>query len=433
MKTFLLLALALPGVLFLVSGLLWFLGVRPSERLVARASQAVYVFSAITFTIEAIRIFTPGDLGLEMQLGDWFATAHSHFGVPVLIDRLSVPILWLTALLMVLVSAFSMRYLHRDVGYVRFFNLLNLFSFGAFLVAAAGSIDVLMGGWELVGITSVLLIGFFQQRPEPVGNALKVYGYYRIADVFLIGAVLLGHVWFGGVEFAHLPAAEGGASTRVTVVALLMIFAACGKSSVGPFLGWLPRAMEGPTPSSAIFYGSISVHLGAFLLLRAEPVILASPVAQAVLVVVGLGSAVIGTLTHRSSTDAKTLLAHATQTQLGLIFVEIGLGWTGIAMWHMGGHAVIRTAQFLRAPSMLHEHHHVYRASGGDMKPTGSHLEAMIPRNIQVWLYRLAIGSGFYEAALERLLIQPVCRVAGWLSVLEPAPGPRKASTDSKH
>ncbi len=425
MKPLLVLALALPGLLFLVSGLAWLAGLKAPEPLVSRLTKAAYLLCFLVFSAEAARLLFLHDPSLDLRLGDWFATAHAHFGVELLFDRLSVPLLWLASLLVGVVAAFSGRYMHRDPGFHRYFNLLNLFGFGAFLVAAAGSVELLMAGWELVGITSVLLIGFFQERPEPVGNALRVYGYYRVADIFLVASVMLGHLWFGGIEFAHLHLPENApwpeGSWKVTTTALLLIMAACGKSSVGPFFGWLPRAMEGPTPSSAIFYGAVSVHLGAFLLLRAEPLIRASGVAAGTLVALGAASALLGTLLHRSANDAKTMLAYATQTQLGLIFVEIGMGWTGVAAFHITGHAIVRTAQFLRAPSLLHEHHHVHAAAGGKLAPTGEHLEALVPRPLQLWLYRVALGAGFYEAILSRAMVTPLKRLAEGLALLEPA------------
>lgn len=421
-----LIAILLPGLLFLGLSLLWLLGLVPGERAIARSSQGVALLSWILFSIDFIPALRHLAAPLRLEYGDWFASGHAHVGLSLSVDPESLPMLWLTALLTGLVASFSVRYLHRDRGFLRFFSLLNLFAFGAHLVTAAGSLDVLTVGWELVGITSVLLIGFFQLRPDPVQNAARVFAYYRIADVFLIASVLLSHLWFGTAQLDALssPAMLSGAangSGRIHWIALFLILAACGKSSIGPFFGWLPRAMEGPTPSSAIFYGAISVHLGAFLLLRVQPLILASGIGTVLLIVLGAGSAFLGTLLHRSSCDAKTSLAHATQSQIGLIFVEIGLGWVWIPMLHILGHSIVRTAQFLRAPSMLHEHHHVHAAAGGDLAPTGSHLETLFPRGLQVWLYRVAIDGGVYETLLQRILLKPILATAHFLAVLEPA------------
>jgi NAD(P)H-quinone oxidoreductase subunit 5 len=205
-----------------------------------------------------------------------------------------------------------------------------------------------------------------------------------------------------------------------TVLAVLLVLAASGKSSQGPFYGWLPRAMEGPTPSSAVFYGAISVHAGAYLLLRAEPLILSSMVATVVLVTIGLGTAFLGTLVHRTCADAKTSVAYASQTQLGLIFAEIGFGWTTMALVHITGHAVLRTLQFLRTPSMLRDYHRLHAASGGNLDPTGSHYESILPARVQHWLYRFALGRGFYDSVVDRFVAAPVLMVAKLLGVFEP-------------
>src|SRR6185437_92482 len=132
----------------------------------------------------------------------------------------------------------------------RFFLLLHLFAFGSLLAFAAGSFDLLIGGWELVGITSVLLNAFFDQRPAPVENGLRVFGIYRACDIGLLLGVFALHNWAGSGSFdAGMPRL---ATTQATIVCLFLLLAAAGKAAQIPFSGWLPRAMEGPTPSSAI-------------------------------------------------------------------------------------------------------------------------------------------------------------------------------------
>src|SRR5581483_9984124 len=140
----------------------------------------------------------------------------------------------------------------------RFFLLLHLFAFGSLLVFAAGSFALLVGGWEMVGITSVLLIAVFQRRTAPVANRLRVFAVYRACDIGLLVGVFAMHRWAGTASFAGgFPMLPGG---QALVVCLLLLLAASGKAAQVPFSGWLPRAMEGPTPSSAIFYGAISIH-----------------------------------------------------------------------------------------------------------------------------------------------------------------------------
>ena len=137
-----------------------------------------------------------------------------------------------------------------------------------------------------------------------------------------------------------------------------------------------------------------------------------SPVAVGMLVFIGVTTAFLTTLAHRTSSEAKTSLAYASQTQLALIFVEIGLGWTTLAGVHIAGHAILRTMQFLRAPSMLHDHRSVHSASGGQVSPAGSPLESFLPSSLHLFLYRVGIGRGFYDALVGRFVVAPVRSVA---------------------
>jgi NAD(P)H-quinone oxidoreductase subunit 5 len=204
-----------------------------------------------------------------------------------------------------------------------------------------------------------------------------------------------------------------------TIVAFLLLLAAIGKAAQAPFSGWLPRAMEGPTPSSAIFYGALSVHAGAYLLLRAQPIIAASSYVAEAIILIGLLTAVHATFVGRACADAKTSLAYASMAQLGVIFIEIGFGWGQLALWHIAGHALIRTLQFLRAPSMLHDHHRLHAASGGHLSATGTHFEALLPRAMQRWLYRLALDRGHHDTFLDRFVVAPVVRLAERLQRFE--------------
>jgi NAD(P)H-quinone oxidoreductase subunit 5 len=340
-------------------------------------------------------------------------------------DRISLPFLFLTVALTGLIGQFSSTYLHRDKGFLRFFLLLDLFAFGSLLAFAAGSFDLLVAGWEEVGITSVLLIGFFEYRPRPVENALRVFAVYRACDIGLLVGVFAMHNWAGNALMS------GGTSSltraQASTVCLLLLLAGAGKAAQVPFSGWLPRAMEGPTPSSAIFYGAISIHAGAYLLLRIHPLLAQSSLASAAVIAVGLVTAVEGTIVARASADAKTSLAYASVTQVGVIFVEIGLGWTWIAIAHTLGHATVRTLQFLRTPSALHDYHQMHSAAGGKLAATGKHLEELFPHRLQLWLYRWALDRGNLDTILDRAVVEPLLRTSrlfarldgvgpGWLS-----------------
>ncbi|MBI3298975.1 MAG: NADH/ubiquinone/plastoquinone (complex I) [Elusimicrobia bacterium] len=373
------LPVVLPALLFAALGLAWLLDLRPSEAAVGRATSTCWALAVL-----AVAALVLGSLGglppPSVEFGRWFFGGGRHVTLALRADALSLVMLSLSASLVGIVAVFSRRYMHRDPGFHRFFILLNMFGAGVMLLFAAEPFELLAVGWELVGAASVLLVAFYQQREAPARGALRVLAAYRCADIGLLAGIALLH---------HAHGAPSGATAAA--VAFCFLFAAMGKSAQVPFSGWLPRAMEGPTPSSAIFYGALSVHAGAYLLLRARPFLDASAWAAGAVVAVGALTALQGALVGRTCPDAKTSLAHATATQLGLIFVEIGLGWDVLALWHIAGHAVLRTAQFLRAPSLLHDHHRLHSGAGGHLTSAGAPFGALLPRPFQDWLYGFAL------------------------------------------
>jgi NADH-quinone oxidoreductase subunit L len=411
----------LPGILFAAFGLGWLLGWQPSERVVVRATVGgVAAITCAAFWLP-LHMWWRGQTQFQVSLGDWFRAQEYHFPLTLMADRLSLTLIALSCLLIGVVASFSKRYLHRDPGFLRFFLLLQLFAFGILLLFAAGSFDLLIGGWELVGLTSVLLIGFFQHRDDPVRNALRVFLAYRIADVGLLTGVALLHHFAGTAAYEQLftANAKGLSGGGASLIGLLFLFAAMGKAAQVPFSGWLPRAMEGPTPSSAIFYGALSVHAGAYLLLRAYPLFADSWLVCGAIIAIGLATAMHGTMVGRACSDVKTALAYAAMTQVGLIFVEIGLGLRTLALLHIGGHAAVRTLQFLRAPSMLHDHHRLHAAAGGHLGETGAHIEQILPALLRQWLYRWAIERGHHDTVLERFVLSPVIALARFFQQME--------------
>jgi NADH:ubiquinone oxidoreductase subunit 5 (subunit L)/multisubunit Na+/H+ antiporter MnhA subunit len=426
--------LGLPLVIFLALGLLWLLGHTASEKAVARTIKLTFGMMFLGYMVLLYQVLSqPNDL-IEVRLGEWFHLDHYVYPLAFQLDQTSMPFAGLTIMLCGIVGSFSITYLHRDPGFLRFFLLLVLFSFGSLLVFTASSLDLLIAGWELVGITSVLLIAFFQYRPEPVRNALRVFATYRVADLFILVSVFLAHQWFGAADWARFRdiAAHGDGhvvtSTMVSLIAVLLVFAASGKSAQGPFCGWLARAMEGPTPSSAIFYGAISVHAGPYLLLRASPIIHESLTATCLLFFIGITTAIFSTMIQRSSTDAKTSLAYAAQTQLGIIFVEISLGWHTIALVHVIGHATVRAMQFLRSPSMLCDYHRVHSGAGGQLAATGTHYQAMLSDKARRALYCFTLFRGFHDAIWDRFFLRPLFSMIRLIAKMEFMPS--KSNTE---
>lgn len=433
LELLLLLIVTAPGVSFLLLGLAWLLGVDLKERPVARLTTIVLLLMTAASAWLGWSMLSSGIPAVSVNGGAWLQAGEYTFRLVLTADRLSAPMMLLTAVLVGVVGTFSVSYVHRDPGFLRFFALLHLFAFGSMLVFAAGSFDLLIGGWELVGVSSVLLVAFFHQRRDPVRGAIHVFCVYRVGDLGLLLGVFVLHYLGGGAEYSRLftgawpMQATSLGPTAATLTGLLFLFAAAAKSAQVPFFGWLPRAMEGPTPSSAIFYGAISLHAGAYLLLRIEPVLSAAPVAAAAVIGVGLLSALMGTLAHRVVADAKTSIAYAAMTQLGIVFMEIGFGFPRLALAHMLGHAVVRTLQFLRAPSMLHDYHRVHAAAGGHLLKTGDYYELMFPESVRLWAYRFALDRGFYEALVHRLIVSPVLKLSKWLASFEPGAQPPEA------
>ena len=346
---------------------------------------------------------------ITVPVGTWYHTRDFHFEMKLHADATSLPFLGMTALLVGVISAFSERYMHRDPGFVRFYFLLHLFAFGCMLLYSAGTFDLLAAGWELLGLTSVLLIAYFQHRSDPVNASLRVFATYRITDIGLLTALATMHHAVHSTEFDQVMPGGIAAVTgpQATVVLLLLMFAACGKSAQLPFLGWLPRAMEGPTPTSAIFYGALSVHAGVYLILRVFPLIEASVIARGVIVAIGALTAIYGTVVGRATSDVKSSIAHASMTQLGLMFMELGFGWTTLALWHAIGHAAVRTLEFLRAPSALRDTSHIHSGAMGQVDPTGKLYEQLLPLSFRTTLYRLAVERCYVDTFIDRFIHQP--------------------------
>jgi NAD(P)H-quinone oxidoreductase subunit 5 len=417
--------LAAPALLLAVLGLAPLLGRPLSEDATARwTGSCVLCGLAATLGVLALMLGT-GARSVPVTLGDWVAIPeeHFHFHLKFVFDRLSVPFALLTFVLVGAVGAFAHRYLHREPGYGRFFRSFAVFLLGMVVASLAGTIETLFLGWELVGLSSALLVAFFHERPAPVLNAQRVWSVYRISDAaFLLAAVALHRV-SGAGDFAGLmgagPWPEGRAALapgQALGVGLLLLVAAAGKSALVPFSGWLPRAMEGPTPSSAVFYGALSVHLGAFLLLRVSPILDRSSWLGAAVVAVGLGTAVFAAVAGRVQADAKGALAFASLTQVGLITAEIGLGLRYVPLVHMIGHACLRTLQLLRAPSLLHDYHTLEDAVGGPLRREGEGGPAWrrLPEGARRDLYRLGFDRGQLDAAIDRFVVRPFVAAFRW-------------------
>jgi NAD(P)H-quinone oxidoreductase subunit 5 len=395
-------------------------------------TSATLVYSAImSGLLAAVAVLAAmliqGTRHVAIELGDWVVIpGHYHFSVKFVFDRLSVPFAILSLVLSGTIGAFASKYMHREPGYNRFFVLYAIFVLGMVVTSLAGTIETLFTGWELVGLSSALLVAFFQERPAPARNGLWVWGIYRVSDAALLLAAVAMHHLRGEGDFDKLLGAgpwpdesSSVAAREALAVGLLLLVAAAGKSALVPFSGWLPRAMEGPTPSSAVFYGALSVHLGAFLLLRVSPLLELSIWLSAAVVVLGLTTAVYAYLAASVQTDIKSALSFASLTQVGIIVAEIGLGFRYVALVHLLGHACLRTLQFVRAPTLLHDYHTVENAIGEHLPRAGAPLRRLATDRAGSWVYRFALERGYLDAMLLEYYVAPLVRALRWCDAME--------------
>ena len=417
---------AAPLLLLLVLGVSSLVGHPLPERSIGRLGHLAIALGFVASATMLGLMLARGTRCVPIEVGSWVAIPHYHFSVKFVFDRLSVPFVILSFVLCGTIGAFANRYMHRERGFNRFFVMYALFLTGMVVTSLAGTIETLFAGWELVGLSSAMLVAFFHDRPAPVRNGLRVWAVYRVSDAALLVASVVLHHLKGEGDFdkllGMLPWPEGAAQlsgSEALLVGLLLLLAAAGKSALVPFSGWLPRAMEGPTPSSAVFYGALSVHLGAFLLLRVGPILDMSPWLSAAVVIAGLSTAMFAAVAGRVQTDIKSALSFASLTQVGIIVAEIGCGLRYLALVHILGHACLRTLQFVRAPTLLTDYRTLENAIGGHLPIRPKAWKRWVPHKVQVQIYRLALERGHLDTWLAEGLVAPVIRMFQYCDVLE--------------
>jgi NAD(P)H-quinone oxidoreductase subunit 5 len=432
---------ASPVALLAILGLVTLIGRPLSEATISRLTQAAVLLSLLPSLGILVLMLMVGTRYVPIELGNWVSIPQEefHFHLKFVFDRLSVPFVILSCVLCGVVGTFTRRYLHREEGYRRFFLYYAVFFCGIVLSSLAGTIETLFVGWELVGLASALLVAYFHERENPVRNGQRVWAIYRLSDAaFLIAAITMHHLTgegdLGGLMTSGVWP-EGTAaitSGQALFVGSLLLIAAAGKSALFPFSGWLPRAMEGPTPSSAIFYGALSVHLGAYLLLRVSPLLDVSLTLR--LLVIGLGaiSAISGAMMSRVQSDIKVSLAYASLTQVGIIVVEIGLGLRYLALIHIIGHACMRTMQLLRAPTLLRDYQEMENQMGERLPRDSRTLSKYLPNRLQDWCYRFGYDRAFMDVALDRLIVEPFLAVFRWCDRMEHAATDRLSRESSR-
>ena len=334
-------------------------------------------------------------------VGNWLHSGKFNIGFSLSVGGYPSVLATLFALLLLITTKFSVSYLHREAGFHRFFFVLSLFSAAMQLLVLSGNALFTFIGWELAGVCSYLLIGYVYDRPVATQNAVRVLVTNRIGDAGFVLGIGLSLLWLESADWKTIADSAGELNRGdATLLALCFALAAFAKSAQVPFTPWLARAMEGPTPSSAVFYGGVMIHAGVFLLIQLQTLFEHAPLAMAVLAIVGALTAVYSFWVGLSQTDIKSSQIFATSLQLGLMFFECGLGWWTLAAWHLASHAVIRCYLLLTAPSIL------YNTQGRPVEPVSAYWAN------RHWAFTASLQRLWLEPAMDRLLVKPVKQLA---------------------
>lgn len=329
---------------------------------------------------------------IQVTLYNFFTVGNLSANFGFLVDQLSVWMMLIVTGVGFLIHVYSIGYMHDDEGFWKFFAYLNLFIFSMLLLVMGDNFLMLFFGWEGVGLCSYLLIGFWYTNLEYGKAARKAFIMNRIGDLGLLLGMFLIFQNFGslnyGEVFAALPTAQLGAGV-VTLICILLFVGAMGKSAQIPLYTWLPDAMAGPTPVSALIHAATMVTAGVYLVARCNPLYNLSPEAMHFVAIIGVITCIFAAIIGLRQNDIKKVLAYSTVSQLGLMFVALGMGAYATAIFHVTTHAFFKALLFLAAGSVIH-------GMGGeqDIRKMGGLRKAM-PVTFWVFLIGTFAISGF--------------------------------------
>lgn len=392
-----------------------------------RAETSIFL---VSFLPTVLNILIIGGLGVLLGVGEHlvyegptlYHAAQSEFAIRLFMDVFGGVYLLVATLITAATQFYSRHYMHREHGYKRFFLTVQSFYIGLILVLTAGNLEILFIGWEILGITSFFLIAFYRNRYLPVKNAYKVLSIYRVADVSLLLAIWMCHHYFG--HSIHLDAIpeelthahhNGTAGFFEWTIPFVFLLAAAVKSGVLPFSSWVSRAMEGPTPSSAIFYGALSIHIGIFLLIRVAPFWQSDLVFKLVLLVLGIATWAVATSISRTQAAIKSQIAYASVAQIGLMLVELSLGLFPLVLVHLVLNAILRAYQLLVSPSL--QSHRIRDMFFNFSQPAPLAENAPLQR-LRMTAYVLGLREYGLDGLLTRLLWRPLKNVGNFLKII---------------
>lgn len=332
-----------------------------SKSLVGLIGSGVVLASFVLSVVLFFQLSGSAEKQINVVLFDWISAGKVQIPLAFLLDPLSSVMLLIITGIGFLIHIYSIGYMHEDAGFGKFFSYLNLFIFFMLILVLGSNYIVMFIGWEGVGLCSYLLIGFWYTNQSYASAAKKAFVMNRIGDLgFLIGVFMLVNA-FGSTEFAQIfPQASKFVANDTTIITItiLLFIGACGKSAQLPLFTWLPDAMAGPTPVSALIHAATMVTAGIYMIARSSVLFDLAPVTQNIIAIVGAATALIAALIALTQTDIKKVLAYSTVSQLGYMFLGLGVGaYTG-SFFHVLTHAFFKALLFLGAGSVIHAMHH---------------------------------------------------------------------------
>lgn len=419
MNNYINLFILIPFIGFLVQ----FMSSGKNERLIANISIGVVFLQLISLIVYMVCWWRSGADAFDQKDFILYQSEDYEFLIDFYFDKITATYAVVGAFLIFLVTKYSSVYMHREEGYKRFFTTLQFFFLGYNLTIFAGNFETLFIGWEILGISSFLLIAYYRNRYLPVKNAVKVFSIYRIGDVGILLAMWLSHhFWHENITFNKLNHALlwsehlTNPTTVGFIISLMILLTAAAKSAQLPFSSWLPRAMEGPTPSSAIFYGSLAVHIGVFLLLRTSHFWESQIAIRWIIGLLGLLTAILAFGMSRVQASIKSQIAYSSITQIGLMFVEMALGFYDLVLIHFAGNAFLRTYQLLVSPSVVT---YLIKEQFYHFQPREKTIEDSLPKKWEYTLYLWSLKEFQLDNFMYRFLWNPAKAVGKRLYFLQ--------------
>ena len=305
-------------------------------------------------------LFLPAEerVGKVQVLYQWISSANFKLDLSILVDPLSVFMFLIVTGVGFIIHIYSIGYMHDDPEYARFFSYLNLFIFSMLVLVAAADFFFLIVGWALVGLASYLLIGFYKEKTSAVLAARKAFVMNVIGDVGMVIAAFVIFESFGTLNFIEVFAAAPGTfrvnDDQILLITLLLLVGAFAKSAQLPLHTWLPDAMEGPTPVSALIHAATMVTAGVYLIARCHVLYELAPFTMYLIAAIGVLTAIFAGTMGMLQYDIKRVIAYSTMSQLGYMFLAMGIGVYSLGMFHLMTHAFFKALLFLAAGSVIH-------------------------------------------------------------------------------